>query len=186
MTSHPTLPDTPLVSEAMGLALRAMTPALVHHSQRTFLLGAAWATKRKLAFDAEGLALAALFHDLGLCREYANPANAFTFASGRALRIFLEERGVPQVRIEPLVDAITFHMQVFPAWSRGPEAGLLQVGAWMDLTGLRRWSVWSDAREIARRHPRQGIDLSFPLALVRHSWRPRSCLGLLLPERVEG
>lgn len=179
--SAPTLPDTRLVGEALALAARATTPAILEHSRRTYLLASAWAAKRGIAHDAEGLALAALFHDFGLGPEYANPRDAFTFSSGRALRAFLAERGVAASRIDPLVDAITFHMQLRPNWSKGPEAGLLQVGAWMDLTGLRRWSVRHEARAIAQGHPRRGIDWQFPLALVKRSWRPRACLGLLLP-----
>ena len=44
-------------------------------------------------------------------------------------------------------------MQMLPKWQKGPTVGLLQVGAWMDVTGLRQWSVSREAREIAEAYP---------------------------------
>lgn len=177
-------PDTRLVTEARALAEQVVPVPVLNHSVRTFRLAAAYAAGRRIDFDAEGLAVAALFHDFGLCAGHADPTRPFTVASSRALRHFLEERDVAAERIERLVDAILFHMQVWPRWSKGPETGLLQIGAWMDVTGLRRWSVWREAAAIGREHPRAGFDLAFPIALAKHAWRPRACLGLLLPGTV--
>src|SRR5205085_8666248 len=109
------------------------------------------------------------------------PRRPFTLLSSRALRAFLEERGVPRDRISPLEDAIDFHMQMLPRWSKGATAGLLQVGAWMDVTFLRRWAIRAEAREIAAALPRAGFDLAFPVKLLGSIRRPAACLGLLLP-----
>ena len=92
-------------------------------------------------------------------------------------------RDVPAARIGPLVDAIDLHMQLLPRWSRGNVAGLLQVGAWMDVTMLRRWSIREEARAIARVHPRAGLDLEFPRRLLGTLTSFGACAGLLLPER---
>ncbi|MFN7135018.1 MAG: HD domain-containing protein, partial [Myxococcales bacterium] len=66
-------PDTPLVREATALARATLSPAVFNHSQRTFLLGAAWASKRRIDFDEEALQLAALFHDFGLLPPHRDP-----------------------------------------------------------------------------------------------------------------
>jgi len=178
------LPDTALVKSSRKLLERAAPSAIVRHSIRAFLLGRAYARKKNIYFDEEGLALAAVFHDLGLTPEFSDPARPFTFASSRALRLYLKDRSVPAERIELLADAIEQHMQLFPRFSRGPEVGLLQVGAWMDVTGLRRGSVGDEAKEIANRYPREGFDLMFPGALLHSIGSFRACAGLLFPNSV--
>ena len=136
------LPDTQLVNGARRILERAAPSTLVRHSIRAYLLGSAYARKKGIAFDEEGLALAALFHDVGLTPELSDSSRPFTFASSKALRMYLEERGVPNERIAVLADAIEQHMQLLPRFSRGPEVGLLQVGAWMDVTvGPGAWKA---------------------------------------------
>jgi hypothetical protein len=175
------LPDTRLVREARALIEAAAPPAIVNHSVRAYLLGKAYAARRAVEVDPEDLCLAALFHDLGLCAGQGDPGAPFTFASSRRLRAFLAERGVAPARAGPLADAIDYHMQLFPRWSKGPAAGLLQVGAWMDVTLRKRWSIRAEARAIARAFPRAGIDWRFPWALARSLRSPRACVGLLAP-----
>lgn len=173
------LPDTRLVTSARALVEQAAPRALLHHSIRTFLLGRAWAQKKRFAFDEEGLALAALFHDVGLVARFADRSRPFTEASSRALRLHLADQGVERARIAALTDAIELHMQLLPRFSRGPEVGLLQVGAWMDVTGLRRWTVRADARAIAAAWPREGFGLLFPRALIGSFGSVSACTGLL-------
>lgn len=175
------IPDTALVREARSLVEAAVPGPFVAHSLRTFHLATAYAGRRAIAHDEEGLCLAALFHDVGLFPPHRDRSLPFTVAGSRRMRAFLAERGVPGERVAPLVDAIDFHMQVLPRWSKGSVAGLLQVGAWMDVTSLRRWSVWSEAREIAAAFPRAGLDWRFPIALVRTFGGFRSCAGLVAP-----
>lgn len=176
------LPDTALIRPARATLERLAPAAIVQHSIRAFLYGAAYAKKKSLAFDEEGLALAAIFHDLGLAPELADTSKPFTFVSSKALRIYLEERNVDAHRINLLCDAIEQHMQLLPRFSRGTEVGLLQVGAWMDVTGLRAWAI--DRKPIARAHPRQGFDLLFPATLLRSIGSFRACAGLLFPANV--
>lgn len=180
------LPDTPLVNEARVVVAAALSPGVFHHSMRTFALGRAYADRKEISFDPEDLALASLFHDLGISAEFAQPGKPFTYASARALRLFLEERGGVPARVDPLVDAIALHMQLWPRWSAGPVAGLLQVGAWMDVTALRRWTVWDDAGAIAALHPRHGFDLEFAKSLVGQAWPPSKLFRLFVPGEKRG
>jgi hypothetical protein len=175
------LPDTALVLEARGILERAAPPTLVQHSLRTFLLGRAYGRLRSIDYDEEGLLLAALFHDLGFCPEHRNRRLPFQVVGSRALREFLADQGTDPQRISPLVDAIDFHMQMWPRWSKGNAAGLLQVGAWMDVTGLRRWSVRHDARIIERAHPRHGIGFRFYGFLLGSFGSLGSCVGTMFP-----
>jgi hypothetical protein len=177
------LPDTPLVREAYALVSRALPAAILAHSVRTFLLAGAYARATSRDHDAEALCLAALFHDLGLARgERALP---FQVASSRALAAFLEARDCPRQRIAPMADAIDFHLSLLPRWSRGAEVGLLQIGAWMDVYGLRRGRVRDEAARIDAKHPRAGFAGAFHRALLASIVRAplASCIGLLVPGR---
>ncbi|MCA9706077.1 MAG: HD domain-containing protein [Myxococcales bacterium] len=178
------LPDTPLVREARGILERAAPSTLVAHSIRSFLYGRAYGRSHAMGCDdEEGLLLAALFHDLGFCPEHQDRRLPFQVVGSRALREFLSEQGTEPERISALVDAIDFHMQLLPRWSKGNTAGLLQVGAWMDITGLRRWGISSDARTIEGAYPRDGIRLRFYGFLFGSFGGVGSCVGTLFPGR---
>lgn len=176
-------PDTRLATEAEKIVRAALSPAFLNHSLRAFHLASAYAARKGVEHDDEGLYLAGLFHDVGFFEPYASGRRAFQLDSSRALRAFLEERRFPPERIAPLVDAIDFHLQLAPRWSKGNVAGLLQIGTWMDVTMLRRWAVREEAREIAAALPREGLDLAFPRLLWRSMRTLPSCMGLLSPAR---
>lgn len=175
------MPDTPLVQEARDLITRAGSPSLVNHSVRSYLLGAAYARKAGMVFDEEGLAAACMLHDLGLCQEHRDGRVPFQFVGARELQRLLEARGAPAERIEPLVEAIELHMQMLPRWSKGNVVGLLQVGAWMDITGLRRLGVRREAAEIEAAFPRERIFTEFPVRLLGSIGGLSSCVGLMFP-----
>jgi HD domain len=173
------LPDTALVKEASALARATLTPLVLAHSTRTFLLARAYGEKRKLRFDEEGLMLAALFHDFGLADSLRDRARAFTEVSAGSLREFLAGRGAE--RNARLEQAIAMHMQLFPRWSRGAEVGLLQVGAWMDVVGLRGRAVdLAYRREVEEAFPRAGFALEFHKRLFKSLGSFRSCYRLVI------
>ena len=175
------LPDTPLIKEATTI-LKAAAPAeVLNHSMRTFLLGKAYGESLRKPFDEEGLLLAAIFHDLGLCEKHRDTSVPFPAVGSRALKDYLLERGVARERISPLCDAIDFHIQLFPRWSKGEEVGLLQVGAWMDVMGLRKARVREHAREIEAAWPRLAFDKKFNGLLLGTLKSVPACLGLVFP-----
>ena len=174
-------PDTKAAREAHDTARGLLSPVLYNHSMRTYLLGAAYAERTGREFDEEGLYIAAMYHDLGMVPENIRGHTSFQQTSSRLMREFLVTHGFAGDRIRRLSDAIDYHMRLFPEWSRGNDAGLLQVGAWMDVMYLRRWAIWRRAGEIARAYPRKGLDFLFPINLLRTIRGPRSCAGLIFP-----
>ena len=177
------VPDTPLAREAKQIMVAALPQPLLNHSLRSYLLAKAYAGKKKLNYDEEGLYIAALFHDLGLCAKEVNPRLPFQINSSLAMAAFLEESGIPKERISPLVDAIDFHCQFFPRWSSGHEVGLLQVGTWMDLTLRKRLSVWKEAHIISQQFRRKGVDWLFPWLVIQSMRSLPACAGILWPRK---
>src|SRR5262245_6159627 len=116
------IPETETIAAARE-ALEEASPAVQNHSIRSFLLGRAYAKKRGIDFDEEGLCIAALFHDLGLVPRYLDRSKPFTRTSAELLEEFLEERSTSRSKAELLRKAIVLHMQPLPRWSRGPEVG---------------------------------------------------------------
>src|SRR5229473_2749827 len=80
------LPNTSLSKEAYTIINVVAEPEIVNHSIRIYLLGKAYAQKKNINFEDEGLYLAALFHDLGLCPTYRNSSQPFQINSSRALQ----------------------------------------------------------------------------------------------------
>jgi hypothetical protein len=176
------LPVTPLVAAARDRLAEVLPPPLLHHSIRTFLYGRAWGHRQGIAFDEEGLLVASLFHDAGLCVPYKDTRRAFQLNSSRALGELLVERGVDGARILRLMNAIVYHFQPVPRWRHGPEAGLLHVGAYMDAVGLRARSIRASRPAIRRRYPPGGSTLTLFGLIARSIRGPRSCLGIMLPD----
>jgi len=176
------LPDTALVQEATKLVSAALPPTLLRHSQRTFLLGQAYARTQSIGFDAEDLLLAALFHDLGLTDSHADRRKAFTEIGSRVLEDFMTRHGDAE-RGRLLARAIDFHMQVLPRWSKGPVVGLLQVGAWMDASRLRSGRVGrARIAEVEAAFPRNGFEPEFNARLRRSLGSFRACARLVFPK----
>ncbi|MCL4234805.1 MAG: HD domain-containing protein [Deltaproteobacteria bacterium] len=178
------LPNTSLAREAL-IELRSGAPeSLVNHSVRCYLLGREFAARRRLAFDEEGLFLAAAFHDLGLADGHRDRRGPFTAVGARTVREFLERHGEDPERADRLARAIAWHFQPLPTWKHGPEAGLLQVGAWMDVTGWRRRQIGTAAREVEQAYPRGDFFWKFPACLVRSFGSIASVWGLTVPPRM--
>jgi hypothetical protein len=176
------LPETALVQAARRAMEPVLPPPLFGHSVRTFLYGRAWARKRNVLFDEEGLLVASLFHDAGLCAPYRDTSRAFQFNSSRALGDLLADRGVDRPRIDRLVDAVVHHFQPVPRWGYGPEAALLNIGAYMDAIGLRAWRVRTAVRAIRHEYPPRASRTTLFKLIARSIGGPRSCLGIVLPD----
>jgi hypothetical protein len=179
------LPQTPLVLAARHAMEPVLPPALFGHSIRTFLYARAWADAARLSFDEEGLFVASLFHDAGLCAPYKDTRRAFQFNSRDALRDLLARRGVDGGRIQRLTAAVLHHFQPVPRWRYGPEAGLLHIGAYLDAIGLRAWRIRAARRAIRARYPPGTSSLTLFGLIARSIRGPRSCIGILLPEWYE-
>ena len=94
-----------------------------------------YAKAKSIEYNQEHLALACLFHDLGLTEEFHNPKQAFIYNSSATLRDFLQAKQYAAQDTVTLMETIDFHFSLRPHWQSGPVAGLLQIGTWMVLPG---------------------------------------------------
>lgn len=182
------LPDTPLVKEASQLLRVVLSENIWNHSMRTYHLADAFATQKNISYAQEELALVSLFHDLGLYHPYTLKGKAFQIGSSSALKDFLlETQQVPATKINAMMEAIDFHFQLRPRWDKGTLAGLLQVGAHMDVLGTKRRAVPSEQRKlILATYPKRRFFLEFNRCLLKTFSSPKAVLGILAPQCCHG
>src|SRR5271163_1460030 len=103
------IPDSKLVREATELIRDTEPPLLFHHSTRVYYFGALAGLRKKLKFDPELLYVGAMFHDIGLTKEYSSATERFEVDSANAAREFLRQHRIDEAAIEVVWDAIALH-----------------------------------------------------------------------------
>jgi hypothetical protein len=157
------LTHSPLTRAALTMARARLSPALLNHSQRTFLFGAALGELEGLDVDREVLYAAALLHDVGLPTPV--PLVDFTRASARAAQQVAEQVGLCTSATETLRSAITLHHSPGVSHEHGPVAYLLSAGAAVDVVGLRSWQLPPALlTDVVSAHPRAGFKREFTAA----------------------
>jgi hypothetical protein len=156
-------PSSALTRAAVEQAQRRLSPALLNHSYRTFVLGAALGALEGLVVDAELLFAAALLHDTGLPTSERDVD--FTRSSARLARDVAEEVGLSSAATETVRTAITLHYSPRVPLAHGPVAYLLSAGASADVVGLRCWQLPPDVlAAVLEQYPRLGFKSEFAAA----------------------
>lgn len=181
------LPDTYIVKEAKTIVQAAISPNIWNHSLRTYFLANSYGKNKAISFDAEELALVSLFHDIGLYLPYHRKGKAFQVNSSLALKDFLtEEKGIGKARINVMMEAIDFHMQLFPRWHKDDIVGLLQVGAYMDVTGIKASAIEKATRKaILKQYPKGNLFLEFNTCLLKSIKGIKSITGIVMPHTCQ-
>lgn len=181
-----TIPDTPIISEAISIVKAALSQNIFNHSMRTFHLGSEYAGKYNHRYSVEELLLVALFHDIGLYLPYKIKGKPFQIASSSALKEYLlTKKGIHLDRINAMMEAIDYHFQFSPRWDKGEIAGLLQIGAHMDVLGKKSNSIEKNKRnEILTEFPKNKFFLEFNTCLLRSFTGYNSIRGIFYPESI--
>jgi HD superfamily phosphodiesterase len=103
------IPDSTMARDLTELIRDTESDLLFHHSTRVYLFGALTGQRKGLAYDPELLYVGAMFHDIGLTKEYRDSTNRFEVDSANAARDFLRRYGIPEVSVETVWDAIALH-----------------------------------------------------------------------------
>lgn len=180
-----TIPDTPIIKEALSIVKAALSKNIYNHSMRTYHFGSEYAATYKYKYSEEELILVALFHDIGFYSPYNIKGMSFQIASSAALKEYLlTKKSIQPDRINAMMEAIDYHFQFKPRWEKGEIAGLLQIGAHMDVTGKNSYSIEKNKRnDILAEFPKNKFILEFTICLFKSFTGYNSIKGLFYPER---
>ncbi|MFB7614612.1 HD domain-containing protein [Kitasatospora sp. NPDC056181] len=149
------IPDSRLAREATELVRDTSTELLYHHSRRVHLFGALQGRRRGLAFDAELLYLAAMFHDLGLAPEHRSSGRRFEIDGAEAAAAFLRSHQVPEQRVRVVWEAIALHTTPGIPEYLEPEIALTTAGVELDVLGIGYHDLTDEERTaVVAAHPR--------------------------------
>jgi hypothetical protein len=148
-------PSTPTAGAALAVATRYCSPALLHHSVRSYLWAAALGAGEGIPFDAELLYVSALMHDLGLVAAFDSHTLPFEDAGGHVAWVLGAGAGWAPDRCDRAADIIIRHMGDPVASDVDPESHLLHRSTGLDIAGRGVESVPAELRaEVLRRWPR--------------------------------
>ena len=152
------IPDSKLAKDAANILREHGNDLLWNHSNRVFLFGAINGKKAEEAYDLELLYVSALFHDLGLTKEYSSPDLRFEVDGANAARQFLQHYEVPDESVRLVWDAIALHTTPGVAEHKESEVALLFSGVGLDVMGDGFEEFPKDLREeIIKTFPRDNF-----------------------------
>jgi hypothetical protein len=150
-----TIPDTKLARDATELVRDSTTEVIYHHSRRVFLFGSLQGRNRGLSFDPELLYIGAMFHDLGLNRQFHDSRRRFEVDSAEEARRFLRYYSAPEDSIRRVWTAIALHTTPGIPEFMEPEVALVTAGVEYDVLGVGYHDISdADRAEITGLHPR--------------------------------
>ena len=142
------IPDSKLAQEAAQLIRDTEPPLLFHHSTRVYLFGALAGIRKNLKFDPELLYIGAMFHDIGLTKQYSSATERFEVDGANAARAFLKQHAVPETAMDVVWDAIALHTTPGIPKHKKPEVALVTAGVEMDVLGID-YDGFSDSQRAA-------------------------------------
>src|SRR5258707_11834708 len=130
------IPDTKLCKEITELVRDTEPELLFNHSSRVYYFGALTGMRRGLRFDREFLYARAMFHDMGLKRQYSSQTERFEVDGANAARAFLKSHKIPQRDVDVVWTAITLHTTPGIPVHMHPVIALVTAGVEMDVLGI--------------------------------------------------
>jgi hypothetical protein len=149
------VPATKLAREATELVRDCTTDLVYHHSRRVFWFGSLQGRNRGLSFDPELLYIGAMFHDLGLNKQFHGSGRRFEVDSADEARRFLHGHGAPEDSIRRVWTAIALHTTPGVPEYMEPEVALVTAGVELDVLGIGYHDISDvDRAAITALHPR--------------------------------
>jgi hypothetical protein len=140
------VPDSSLAREITELVRQTESDLLFNHSSRVYMFAATAGKRRGLKFDEELLYTGAMFHDMGLTKEYSSKDLRFEVDSANAAAEFLRSRNVLPQEIELVWTSIALHTTIGVPQFMSPNVALVMTGVEMDVVGIGEY----DKAEIER------------------------------------
>ena len=142
-----TIPDSTLGRAITEFVRDTETELLFNHSSRVYFFGALAGQQRGLAFDAELLYAATMFHDVGLMPSHSSPNLRFEVDGANAARDFLASHKVDPADIDKVWAGIALHTTPGVPEFMHPVIALTTAGVEMDVLGLTYDRYGDEVRE---------------------------------------
>jgi hypothetical protein len=163
----PGLPDTPAARAAYALAAELSEPFLLNHEVRSWCWANQLGRAHGVSFDAEGVFVAAVLHDIGLTDRYIG-TGCFEEVGGETATQFLRGLGWPLERAATVGRSIVKHVELSVPLEDGAEAHVVDIGVSCDITGRRLEEIEPEIRtKVLETWPRLDFKRRMT-ALLRH------------------
>src|SRR5262245_2518241 len=93
------VPDSPLIKDALEYAQKLSEPYLFNHAVRSWLFAAKIGQLKGIDYDPEVVAVGTILHDIGLTASVSGP-NRFEVNGADAALSFIKERGLSNHRAQ--------------------------------------------------------------------------------------
>lgn len=173
------IPDSKLAVEAQEILREYGNDLLWNHSNRVYIFGAIQGKQSGLKFDEELLYVSALFHDLGLTKEFSSPDKRFEVDGANAARSFLQQHRMDDESIRLVWDAIALHTTIGIAEHKEPQVSLIYSGVGYDVMGDGYDEISEELREqVVTAFPRDNFKQKIlPAFLEGFAHKPETTFG---------
>ncbi|MED1556916.1 HD domain-containing protein [Bacillus paramycoides] len=173
------IPDSKIAIEAQEILREYGNDLLWNHSNRVYVFGAIQGKQAGLKFDEELLYVSALFHDLGLTKEFSSPDKRFEVDGANAARSFLQQHRMDDESIRLVWDAIALHTTIGIAEHKEPQVSLIYSGVGYDVMGDGYDEISGELREqVVSAFPRDNFKQKIlPAFLEGFAHKPETTFG---------
>lgn len=155
------VPDSPLIADAIDYAQKLSEPYLFNHAMRSWLFAARVGELKAVDFDQEVVAVGTILHDIGLTEGVSGP-NRFEVNGADAARAFIRERGLSHHRAQLIWDLVALNSTPSIALHKEAEVAVGTMGIGLDWGGFFIESI--PEAEIA------AIVAAFPRLKMKHNF----------------
>jgi hypothetical protein len=129
------VPDSPLISEAVEYAQKLYEPYLFNHAMRSWLFAAELGRLKRVDCDLEVVAVGTILHDIGLASGVSG-SNRFEVNGADAALSFVKERGLSNRRAQLIWDLVALNSTVSIALHKEAEVAVGTMGIGLDYGGF--------------------------------------------------
>ena len=129
------VPDSPLIAEAVEYAQRLYEPYLFNHAMRSWLFAAKIGQLKGIDCDLEVVAVGTILHDIGLSAGVSG-SHRFEVNGAAAALSFVNERGFSNRRAQLLWDLVALNSTPSIALHKEAEVSLGTMGIGLDYGGF--------------------------------------------------
>ena len=129
------VPDSPLIADALEYARRLCEPYLFNHAVRSWLFAEKIGQLKSIDCDREVVAVGTILHDIGLTAAVSGP-NRFEVNGADAAVSFVKERGFSSPRAQLTWDLVALNSTVSIALHKEAEVAVGTMGIGLDYAGF--------------------------------------------------